>query len=129
MPDYQIDQAKKEVTVKIYGKLINEKYYRLDFTIDGIRDSYIGSLECARSVPQAIVAFLESADFEDAIRTAVSLGGDSDTIAAITGSIAEAFYGIPDDIRNSGIAKIPPMLMEVVEQFQRFLELKKSYNS
>ena len=108
---------------------ISEKYYDLDFTIDGIRDSYIGSLECAHSVPQAIEAFLESSDFEDAIRTAVSLGGDSDTIAAITGSIAEAFYGIPDDIRNNGIAKIPPMLMEVVEQFQRFLELKKSYSS
>ena len=106
---------------------INEKYYRLDFTIDGIRDSYIGSLECAHSVPQAIEAFLESSDFEDSIRTAVSLGGDSDTIAAMTGSIAEAFYGIPEEIRSMGTAKIPPMLMEVVEKFQNFMELKKRY--
>ena len=106
---------------------INEKYYKLDFTIDGIRDSYIGSLECALSVPQAIEAFLESSDFEDSIRTAVSLGGDSDTIAAMTGSIAEAFYGIPDKIRENGINKIPPMLMEVVEKFQCFMELKKRY--
>ncbi|WP_320933636.1 ADP-ribosylglycohydrolase family protein, partial [Hungatella effluvii] len=53
---------------------------------------------CQGTVPQAIVAFLESTDFEDAIRNAVSLGGDSDTLAAITGSIAGAYYGIPDDM-------------------------------
>jgi ADP-ribosylglycohydrolase len=78
-------------------------------------------------LPQAIEAFPESSDFEDSIRTAVSLGGDSDTIAAMTGSIAEDFYGIPEEIRNAGTAKIPPMLMEVVEKFQNFMELKKRY--
>ena len=51
-------------------------------------------------MPQAITAFLESRDFEDALRTAVSLGGDSDTLAAITGSIAEAFYGVPEELRQ-----------------------------
>ena len=106
---------------------ITQKYYDLDFTIDGIRSSYIGSLECAHSVPQAIEAFLESDGFEDCIRTSVSLGGDSDTLAAIAGSIAEAFYGIPDDIRKTGVSKIPPMLMEVAEQFSRFLESEKRH--
>ena len=101
---------------------IEQKYYKLDFSIDGIRDSYIGSLECAHSVPQAIVAFLESESFEDALRTAVSLGGDSDTLAAISGSIAEAFYGIPEDIFKAGVPKIPPMLMEVVDSFHDYLK-------
>ena len=101
---------------------IEQKYYKLDFTIDGIRDSYIGSLECAHSVPQAIVAFLESESFEDSLRTAVSLGGDSDTLAAISGSIAEAFYGIPEDISKVGVPKIPPMLMEVVDSFHDYLK-------
>ena len=101
---------------------IEQKYYKLDFSIDGIRDSYIGSLECAHSVPQAIVAFLESESFEDSLRTAVSLGGDSDTLAAISGSIAEAFYGIPEDILKVGVPKIPPMLMEVVDSFHDYLK-------
>ena len=84
---------------------IESKYYKLDFTIDGIREGYTFNETCQGSVPQAIEAFLESADFEDAVRIAVSLGGDSDTIAAITGSIAEAFYGeVPHDIRTKAIS-------------------------
>lgn len=68
-----------------------------------------------KPLPQAIEAFPESSDFVDSIRTAVSFGGDSDTIA-------EAFYGIPEEIRSVGTAKIPPILMEVLEKFQRFTE-------
>ena len=67
--------------------------YDLHRTIDEIRPNYKFEVSCQKSVPEAIIAFLESTDFEDAIRNAVSLGGDSDTIAAITGGIAEAFYG------------------------------------
>ena len=67
----------------------------LDRTLDEIRPGYHMDETCQRTVPKAIIAFLESKDFEDAIRNAVSLGGDTDTIGAITGSIAEAFYGIP----------------------------------
>ena len=67
--------------------------YDLHRTINEIRPNYKFEVSCQKSVPEAIIAFLESTDFEDAIRNAVSLGGDSDTIAAITGGIAEAFYG------------------------------------
>ncbi len=77
---------------------IEDKYYNLDFTIDEIRPSYSFDVTCQGSVPQAIKCFLESEDFEDAIRNAVSLGGDGDTQAAIAGSIAEAFYGIPEEL-------------------------------
>lgn len=70
-------------------------YYPLDFTIDEIRDTYTFDATCQQTVPQAIQAFLESTSFEDTIRTAVSVGGDSDTIAAITGAVAEAYYGVP----------------------------------
>ena len=71
-----------------------EFHYNLDRTLDEIRPGYHMDETCQRTVPEAIIAFLESKDFEDAIRNAVSLGGDTDTLGAITGSIAEAFYGI-----------------------------------
>ena len=80
-------------------ELVERDYYRLDFTIDGIRDSYGFNESCQGTVPQAIEAFLESRDFEDAIRNAISVGGDSDTLAAITGALAEAHYGVPEPIR------------------------------
>ena len=74
-----------------------EGYYDIDFTLDEIRASYTFNETCQESVPQAMVAFLESESFEDAIRLAISIGGDSDTIGAITGAVAEAFYGMTDD--------------------------------
>ena len=82
-------------------KVIEEslkEYWDLAFKLNGIRSDYKFDETCQGTVPQAIVAFLESENFEDAIRNAVSLGGDSDTLAAITGSIAGAYYGIPDDM-------------------------------
>ncbi len=82
---------------------IQSKYYDLDFTIDEIRDGYKHDMTCEGSVPQAIVAFLDSIDFEDAIRNAISLGGDGDTQACIAGAIAEAFYGIEDDIADTAL--------------------------
>ena len=84
---------------------IEENYYTLDFTIDEIRPTYEFNETCQRTVPQAIEAFLESISFEDAIRNAISVGGDSDTLAAITGSIAEAFYGIPGELRKQAISQ------------------------
>lgn len=90
---------------------IEEKYYKLDFTLDGIRAGYRFDETCQGSVPQAIEAFLESSDFEDAIRSAVSIGGDSDTIAAIAGSIAEAFYGeVPPAIKSEAMRRLPEEL-------------------
>jgi type I restriction enzyme M protein len=82
---------------------IQRRYYPLDFTIDAIRPDYRFSVTCQGTVPQAIEAFLESGSFEDAIRTAVSVGGDSDTLAAITGSIAGVFYGVPDDLAQTAL--------------------------
>lgn len=82
---------------------IEEKYYDLDFTLDGIRPSYCFDVTCQGSVPQAIECFLESENFEDAVRNAVSLGGDGDTIAAMAGAIAEAYYGIPDELAEKAV--------------------------
>ena len=79
---------------------IETKYYDLDFTVDEIRDGYSFDMTCEGSVPQAIVCFLEAEDFVDAIRNAVSLGGDGDTQACIAGAIAEAYFGIPDDLQE-----------------------------
>ena len=115
---------------------IEDNCYALDFTIDEIRPTYRFDVTCQGSVPQAIEAFLESTSFEDAIRNAISVGGDSDTLAAITGGIAEAFYGIPEDIRKRAVAQFryackafytdaylakDPDLLSIVEAFeQRF---------
>lgn len=74
--------------------------YDLDFTLEQIRPAYRFDVTCDGSVPQAIMAFLEADSFEDAIRNAISLGGDGDTQACIAGAIAEAFYGIPESIRE-----------------------------
>ena len=72
-------------------------------------------------MPQAITAFLESCDFEDALRTAVSLGGDSDTLAAITGSIAEAFYGVPEELRQECRKRLTPELSVILRQWESAL--------
>ena len=72
-----------------------EKYYKIDFTLDEIRDTYTFNEICAGTVPYAVEAFLESDSFEDCIRNTISIGGDSDTLAAVSGAIAEAYYGTP----------------------------------
>ena len=76
-------------------RYLREYYYLMDQSLDELRETYEGSALCENTVPQAMQAFIESTDFEDAIRNAISIGGDSDTIAAITGAVAEAFYGMP----------------------------------
>jgi ADP-ribosylglycohydrolase len=92
--------------------------YNLDRKIDDIRPSYEFDVSCQGSVPEAIIAFLESTDFENAIRLAVSIGGDSDTIACITGGIAEAYYkAIPEHIIDSVIKILPSKLLAIVETF------------
>ena len=88
--------------------------YDLSRTCDEIRPAYRHVESCQETVPQAITAFLESTDFEDALRTAVSLGGDSDTLAAITGSIAEAFYGVPEDLKAECRERLTPELEELL---------------
>ena len=84
--------AKEGKTIEEIRKYVEDHFYKLDFTLDEIRPTYEFNEICQDSCPQAIEAFLESASFEDAIRNAISIGGDSDTLAAMTGAIAEAYY-------------------------------------
>ncbi len=92
--------------------------YDLEPTVDEIRPDYKFDVSCQGSVPQAIIAFLDSTDFEDAIRNAISIGGDSDTIACITGSIADAFYaGVPEAIPQKVLSLLDGQLRNISEQF------------
>jgi ADP-ribosylglycohydrolase len=92
--------------------------YDLERTCDQIRPDYEFDVSCQGSVPEAIIAFLESTDFESCVRLSVSLGGDSDTIAAIAGGIAEAFYGgVPEAIETEVWKRIPPEFQKLVEAF------------
>lgn len=97
---------------------IRENYYPYDFTIDGIRDKYTYDLTCQGTVPVSLQAFFESTSFEDAIRIAISVGGDSDTIAAITGGIAQAYYGIPDNIRKKALTFLDARLLKILSDFE-----------
>lgn len=97
---------------------VTTNYYPLDFTLDDIRPTYQFDSSCQGSVPQALEAFFESTSFEDAIRNAISIGGDSDTIAAITGSIAEAYYGVPANLRKSASMLLDHHLFEILQKFE-----------
>ena len=116
-----IHMAKQGESIDSIREYISEHYYNLNFTLDEIRSTYEFKESCQESVPQAIVAFLESTSFEDAIRNAVSLGGDCDTIAAITGSIAEAYYGVPREVQDEMMHYIPEPLMEILVDIQENL--------
>ena len=102
---------------------IARDYYPLEFTIDEIRPTYRYYASCQETVPQAIEAFLESASFEDAIRTAISLGGDSDTLGAITGSIAEAYYGVPADLKEAALGYLDDELRAIYDEWERFCRM------
>lgn len=113
-----IDDCKryvKEHTEQEYG-------YDLSRTLDEIRPTYRFHESCQDTVPQAVAAFLESTDFEDAIRNAVSLGGDSDTLAAITGGIAEAAYGVPQWMKDIAWGYLDEPLREVCRRWRKFLK-------
>ena len=111
--------AKRGASILEIRDHIHENYYPLDFSLDQIRPDYSFDVSCQGSVPQAIEAFLESNSFEDAIRNAISIGGDSDTIAAMTGSIAEAYYGIPADIRNHVLTFLDETQLSVINAFEQ----------
>ena len=114
---------------KIEIKRSMERYYDLCFTIDEIRDTYQFNETCQETVPQAIVAFLESSSFEDAVRTAISVGGDSDTLAAITGSIAEAYYGVPQDIKENALLYLDDELRAIYDEWTAFYPAVVEKNS
>jgi type I restriction enzyme M protein len=118
-----IYMARTGETIEDIGKVLSERYYDLNFTLDSIRDSYTFDVSCQKSVPQALKAFLESAGFEDAIRNAVSIGGDSDTIAAITGALAGVYYGVPRELARKAAGYLPRSLLKVVESFEEAFPL------
>lgn len=91
--------ARQDKTKREIRQYIKDNYYKINFTLDEIRPSYHFNETCQGTVPQAFEAFFEADGFEDTIRNAISLGGDSDTLAAIAGSIAEAYYGVPMALR------------------------------
>lgn len=100
-------------------KVVVSNYYRLNFSLDEIRDSYKFDVSCQGSVPQALEAFFESTSFEDAIRNAISIGGDSDTIGAICGAVAGAYYGVPDDIRAKAKTFLGQNLTKTLHAFEQ----------
>lgn len=111
--------ARTGYTIPQIREYINQNYYTLNFTLDEIRDTYQFNETCQNSVPQAIEAFLESENFEDAIRNAISIGGDSDTIVAITGGIAQAYYGIPNQIREIAMKYfLTNHIKEILDKFE-----------
>lgn len=115
-------QAIKQRLVERYG-------YDLDRTPDDIRPNYIRTERAIDSVPQAISCAIYANGFEDAVRNAVSLGGDSDTIAAIAGGIAEAAFGVPDDIRAETFGRLPKDIQSVVSRFyERYSQTEKVTN-
>lgn len=91
--------------------------YDLSRKLSDIRPSYDYDSSCKGSVPESIICFLEAADYEDTVRNAVSLGGDTDTMAAIAGSIAEAYWGMPEDIIAKAKGYLDPSLLEVMDTF------------
>ena len=107
--------------VNIKAHVEHEFGYNLSRTCDEIRPVYRHVESCQETVPQAIIAFLESAGFEDALRMAVSLGGDSDTLAAITGSIAEAFYGVPEELKQECRQWLTPELAGILQKWENMV--------
>ena len=99
-------------------EVVVDSYYPMDFTLDEIRDGYEFDVSCQGSVPQALETFFESTSFEDAIRNAISIGGDSDTIGAICGAVAGAYYGVPDEISAKAMTFLDHDLAESLDAFE-----------
>ena len=116
-----IYMAKTGRSISEIKEHIHQHYYPMDFTLNSIRDSYTFDGSCQGTVPQAIMAFLESNSFEDAVRNAVSIGGDSDTLAAITGGIAEAYYGIPSELREEIMDYLDDFQISILEEFKALI--------
>lgn len=109
-------------------RAIGDKVYGLNFTLEQIRPSYKFEESCQGTVPQAIVAFLEADSFEDTIRNAISIGGDSDTLAAIAGSIAEPFFGVPSDLIDKARTYLDDRLLGILDAFDEAIEYDNNAN-
>ena len=104
---------------EIKAYLETEFHYDLSRSCDEIRPAYRHVESCQETVPEALTAFLEGESFEDVIRTAVSLGGDCDTLTCIAGSVAEGFYGVPEDLVQEARSRLSDDLLEIADQFSR----------
>jgi ADP-ribosylglycohydrolase len=114
--------GKTKEEIKTY---IEERYgYDLDHEVEEFQRMARITSSCQVTVPEAIVAFLEGESFEGVIRKAVSIGGDTDTLAAMAGSIAEAFYSIDEEIRQETLSRLSPDLRSVVERWNALLREK-----
>ena len=112
--------ARRRVTAHNIKVAITERFgYDLDRTPDDIRPNYRFNETCQETVPQALVCALTATGYEDAIRNAISIGGDSDTVAAIAGGVAEALFGIPDDLAAKGWFHLPREMREVLTALYR----------
>ena len=119
--------ARTGKTMAEIREVVVRDYYPLGFTLDEIRPMYKFDVSCQGSVPQALEAFFESTSFEDAIRNAISIGGDSDTIGAICGAVAGAYYGVPDDIRAKAETFLDGPLLKTLHDFEsRNLDVSKT---
>ncbi len=115
--------ARQDETADRIRQRISERFdYDLDTTVDAIRPTYRHSEAAHRSVPQALVCALEATSFEDAIRNAVSIGGDSDTISAIAGGVAEARFGMPQEIATQAWGYLPADMRRVISALYRLTE-------
>lgn len=103
-------------------KYVEKEFYSLKKTCDQIRPTYHFDISCQGTVPPAITAFLEGNDFEDVIRTAVSLGGDCDTLTCIAGGMAEAMYGVSDDLKEACRLLLEPDMVKVLDRFEKYLK-------
>lgn len=120
-----IFMAKNSSSKEEIKSYIENNYFSLDFNLEELQENYEFTSKAINSVPQAIYIFLESSDFEDSIRKAISIGGDADTIACMVGAIAEQYYGIPDDIKENIKDYIPDYMNDIIKQFY---ERKKDKN-
>jgi ADP-ribosylglycohydrolase len=98
---------------------MTENYYEIDFTLDEIRPFYCFNESCQGTVPQALEAFFEAENYEDALRNAISIGGDSDTLAAIAGAVAGAYYGVPESLKKQAYVYLSDELREIAAKFER----------
>lgn len=111
--------------VQDLAKVLTSHYYALDFTLEEIRSTYRFDASCQGPLPRAIMAFLQANSFEETIRNAVFIGGDSDTIAAMAGAIAGAYYGIPKEMSIAVQAYLPKPLQALLEEFEQTFMIEK----
>lgn len=109
--------ARKGFSKTEIKNFIEQDYYKLDFDMDDLRANYTNDTSCDGSVPQAIFCFLKGKSFEDCIKLAISIGGDSDTIACMTAAIAQGYYTVPNILKQKTLDKLPQEFVDVYNEF------------